>query len=67
MMVFEMVQTKDTGVDRISDCLDGKRIALVISGGIAATESIKISREIRRYGGSVYPILTKSAEKIITP
>ena len=67
MMVFEMNQTKDTGVDRISDCLDGKRIALVISGGIAATESIKISREIRRYGGSVYPILTKSAEKIITP
>ncbi|MAH98274.1 MAG: hypothetical protein CMA12_02845 [Euryarchaeota archaeon] len=66
-MVYEMSKTKDTGVDRISDCLNDKKIALVISGGIAATESIKISREIRRHGGSVYPIMTKSAEKIISP
>ena len=62
-----MSKTKDTGVNKISDCLNGKKIALVISGGIAATESIKISREIRRHGGAVYPILTKSAEKIISP
>ncbi len=45
--------------------LGGKRIALAITGSIAAVESVKIARELIRYGADVYPYMTKSAEKFI--
>jgi len=59
--------SEDTGVSNLSNCLYGKRIIFAVSGGIAATESIKISRELRRHGAIVHPIMTKSAEKVVTP
>ena len=59
--------SEDTGVLAIGNSLDGKRVILAVSGGIAATESVKLARELRRHGAEVYPMMTKSAEKVITP
>ena len=58
---------EDTGVSVIGDSLEGKRVILAVSGGIAATESVKLARELRRHGAAVFPMMTKSAEKVITP
>jgi len=57
----------DTGVIQQSASLDGRKVILAVSGGIAATESIKLARELRRHGATVFPMMTKSAEKIISP
>jgi len=58
---------EDTGVIKQGTSLDGKKVILALSGGIAATESIKLARELRRHGAIVFPIMTKSAEKVISP
>ena len=57
----------DTGVSLNGESLANKRILLAITGGIAAVESVKLSREIRRHGATVHPIMTKEATKVITP
>tara|TARA_Y100000768_G_scaffold378060_1_gene352031 strand:- start:231 stop:1424 length:1194 start_codon:yes stop_codon:yes gene_type:complete len=58
---------KDTGVSSMGDSLKDKHILFAITGGIAATESIKVSREMRRYGAKLTILMSKEAEKIITP
>ena len=47
--------------------LAGKRILLIIGGGIAAYKSLDLIRELRRAGAAVTPVLTKSAEEFVTP
>lgn len=47
--------------------LSGKRILLVISGGIAAYKSLELIRLIRKNGGNVRCILTKGGEQFVTP
>jgi phosphopantothenoylcysteine decarboxylase/phosphopantothenate--cysteine ligase len=47
--------------------LAGKRILLVIGGGIAAYKSLELIREIRRAGGSVTPVLTRGGQQFVTP
>ena len=47
--------------------LTGKRILLIIGGGIAAYKALELVREIRRRGGSVRAILTKAGEQFVTP
>lgn len=47
--------------------LTGKRILLIISGGIAAYKSLELIRAIRRAGGAVTPVLTRAAEEFVTP
>lgn len=46
--------------------LAGKRILLIIGGGIAAYKSLDLIRELRRAGAEVTPVLTKSAEEFVT-
>ena len=58
---------KDTGVKILGSSLKNRNILLAISGGIAATESVKLSRELRRYQADVTIMMSKEAEKIITP
>ncbi|MBK65036.1 MAG: bifunctional phosphopantothenoylcysteine decarboxylase/phosphopantothenate--cysteine ligase CoaBC [Euryarchaeota archaeon] len=58
---------KDTGVSIKGESLKDKHILFAITGGIAATESIKVSRELRRYGAKLTILMSKEAEKIITP
>ncbi|MBB3020124.1 phosphopantothenoylcysteine decarboxylase/phosphopantothenate--cysteine ligase [Microvirga lupini] len=47
--------------------LTGKRILLVIGGGIAAYKSLDLIRRLRERGGSVRCILTNGAQQFITP
>ncbi|DAC44859.1 MAG TPA: hypothetical protein HA315_01245 [Candidatus Thalassarchaeaceae archaeon] len=57
----------DTGVSQLSNSLAGRRVILAVTGGIAAVESIKLCRELRRHGALVFPMMTKEATKVITP
>ena len=57
----------DVGVDARSTALTGKHIALGITGGIAATETVRLCRELRRHGADVTVIMTTAATKVITP
>ncbi len=47
--------------------LDGKRILLIISGGIAAYKCLELIRLIKKRGGAVQVILTRSGEEFVTP
>ncbi|WP_043950404.1 bifunctional phosphopantothenoylcysteine decarboxylase/phosphopantothenate--cysteine ligase CoaBC [Candidatus Phaeomarinobacter ectocarpi] len=47
--------------------LDGKRILLIIGGGIAAYKSLELARLIRRRGGEVRAIITKAGQEFVTP
>jgi phosphopantothenoylcysteine decarboxylase/phosphopantothenate--cysteine ligase len=47
--------------------LDGKRILLVISGGIAAYKSLILIRRLRERGASVRCILSKGGAQFVTP
>ncbi len=50
-----------------SEVLEGKRILLIISGGIAAYKSLDLIRRLRERGAHVRPIMTESAQEFITP
>jgi phosphopantothenoylcysteine decarboxylase/phosphopantothenate--cysteine ligase len=50
-----------------SDKLKGKKIALGITGSIAAIESVKLVRELIRHGAELYPIMSSEAQRIIHP
>jgi phosphopantothenoylcysteine decarboxylase/phosphopantothenate--cysteine ligase len=58
---------RDVDVELHSSALVGKRIALGVTGGIAATETVRLSRELRRHGADVTVIMTTAATKVITP
>jgi phosphopantothenoylcysteine decarboxylase/phosphopantothenate--cysteine ligase len=47
--------------------LAGKRILLIIGGGIAAFKSLDLIRRLRERGASVTPVLTTAAEEFVTP
>ena len=59
--------SRDVDVDAHSDALDGKNIALGVTGGIAAIETVRICRELRRHGANVSVIMTHASTQIITP
>lgn len=47
--------------------LAGKRILLIISGGIAAYKALELIRLLRAEGAGVTPVLTRAAEEFVTP
>jgi phosphopantothenoylcysteine decarboxylase/phosphopantothenate--cysteine ligase len=47
--------------------LAGKRILLVISGGIAAYKSLDLIRRLRERGAEVRPVMTSGAQQFVTP
>lgn len=47
--------------------LAGKRIVLIISGGIAAYKSLDLIRRLRERGAAVRPIMTSGAQEFVTP
>jgi len=47
--------------------LNGKKILLIVCGGIAAYKSLEIIRLLKKNGSSVKTILTNNAKKFITP
>lgn len=47
--------------------LAGKKILLIIGGGIAAFKSLDLIRRLRERGAEVVPVLTKAGEEFVTP
>jgi phosphopantothenoylcysteine synthetase/decarboxylase len=47
--------------------LQGKRILLIISGGIAAYKCLELIRRLRERGAAVRCVLTKAAAEFVTP
>jgi phosphopantothenoylcysteine decarboxylase/phosphopantothenate--cysteine ligase len=47
--------------------LSGKRILLIISGGIAAYKSLDLIRRLRERGAEVRPVMTAGAQEFVTP
>jgi len=47
--------------------LAGRRILLVIGGGIAAYKCLDLIRRLRAGGATVAPVLTRAAEEFVTP
>jgi phosphopantothenoylcysteine decarboxylase/phosphopantothenate--cysteine ligase len=47
--------------------LQGKRILLIISGGIAAYKSLELIRRLRDRGAAVRCVMTKAAAEFVTP
>ncbi|WP_378945298.1 bifunctional phosphopantothenoylcysteine decarboxylase/phosphopantothenate--cysteine ligase CoaBC [Mesorhizobium sp. ANAO-SY3R2] len=47
--------------------LSGKRILLIIGGGIAAYKSLDLIRRLRERGASVRAVMTSAAQEFVTP
>ena len=47
--------------------LNGKRILLIVSGGIAAYKAAVLVRRLKEAGASVVPVLTRGGAQFITP
>jgi len=50
-----------------SSLLSGKRILLVIAGGIAAYKGLELIRRLKERGASVRAVLTKAGAQFVTP
>jgi|TARA_B100001996_G_scaffold1573_1_gene1438 phosphopantothenoylcysteine decarboxylase/phosphopantothenate--cysteine ligase len=59
--------SRDTGVTIASRSLKGRRILLAVTGGIAAVESVKLARELRRHGAEITPLMSSDATRVISP
>ena len=47
--------------------LNGKKVLLIITGGIAAYKSLELVRKLKEKGAEVIPVMTKAAENFVTP
>ena len=44
--------------------LNGKKVLLIITGGIAAYKSLELVRKLKEKGADVIPVMTKAAENL---
>ena len=58
---------RDTDVEVRGSSLSGRHVLLGVTGGIAAVDTVRLARELRRHGAEVSVIMTQSAQEIITP
>ena len=47
--------------------LNGKKVLIIITGGIAAYKSLELVRKLKDKGVEVIPVMTKAAENFVTP
>jgi len=57
----------DHGVSRLGDELLGRRVALLITGGIAAMKAPLIARALRKRGAEVWAFASAEALRYVTP
>jgi len=62
-----MLHTSKLIKGSLSSILDGKAIALCVTGSVAAVESVHIARKIMRHGAEVYCVMSAAGQKIIHP
>ena len=55
------MSVRDTDVERKGSSLSGKRILVGVTGGIAAVDTVRLLREMRRHGAEMLVIMTESA------
>ncbi len=58
-------KNEDLQVQTIGNYLQGKSIALCVTGGIAAIETPKLARQLRRYGAVVHAYATHTALQFV--
>ncbi len=58
---------RDTDVEMQGDALSGRHVLLGVTGGIAAVDTVRIARELRRHGAEITVVMTNAAQRIITP
>ncbi|PVM82382.1 bifunctional phosphopantothenoylcysteine decarboxylase/phosphopantothenate--cysteine ligase CoaBC [Caulobacter endophyticus] len=51
----------------MSDIPGGKRVLLIVGGGVAAYKALELTRLLRKAGIGVRPILTKAGAEFVTP
>lgn len=61
------MSVRDTDVERKGSSLAGQRILVGVTGGIAAVDTVRLLREMRRHGAEMLVIMTESAQRVITP
>ena len=47
--------------------LQGRRILLIVGGGVAAYKALELARLLAKAGAAVSPVLTQAGEKFVTP
>ena len=47
--------------------LQGRRILLIVGGGVAAYKALELARLLAKAGAKVSPVLTRAGEKFVTP
>jgi phosphopantothenoylcysteine decarboxylase/phosphopantothenate--cysteine ligase len=47
--------------------LQGRTILLIVGGGIAAFRALDLARELRRAGARLLPVLSRNADRFVTP
>ncbi|MHA2140939.1 MAG: bifunctional phosphopantothenoylcysteine decarboxylase/phosphopantothenate--cysteine ligase CoaBC [Candidatus Thorarchaeota archaeon] len=62
-----MTHTSKLIIGSLSQTLKGKKIALGVTGSVAAVECVAISRLLMRHGADVYAVMSPMAHKIIHP
>jgi phosphopantothenoylcysteine synthetase/decarboxylase len=50
-----------------ADDMTGKRVLLIVGGGVAAYKALELTRLLRKAGVGVRPILTKAGAEFVTP
>ncbi len=53
--------------DESNQMLAGKRILLIIGGGVAAYKALDLIRRLKERGASVTPVLTRAGTEFVTP
>ncbi|MDP6224409.1 MAG: bifunctional phosphopantothenoylcysteine decarboxylase/phosphopantothenate--cysteine ligase CoaBC [Candidatus Poseidoniaceae archaeon] len=61
------MSVRDTDVERKGSSLSGMRILVGVTGGIAAVDTVRLLREMRRHGAEMLVIMTESAQRVVTP
>ncbi len=51
----------------LSNVLEGKKIALCVTGSVAAVECVALSRQLMRHGAEVHTVMSKAGMKIVHP
>ncbi|TFG07325.1 bifunctional phosphopantothenoylcysteine decarboxylase/phosphopantothenate--cysteine ligase CoaBC [Candidatus Thorarchaeota archaeon] len=50
-----------------SRILEGKQIALCVTGSVAAVESVALARNLMRHGAEIHCVMSRSAQQIVHP
>ncbi len=62
-----MTHTSKLIIGTESSVLKGKKIALCITGSVAAVESAQIARALMRHGADIFCVMSNASQKIVHP